>query len=295
MKTLNKILIYISIICVLIYLCSIEQISLPNIISYGNLINSFIFLILGFLLQAKVWQNLLIVKAKCKSCDFKFALISEYLSIFSKYIPGKIWTIVGPSLYVSTNKNIELKLVTYVATFFQVLIIWTGIVISSTGLKDYLNIYEYSIVISGAILLSAFFLYEKLFIILSYVLNKVVKLELEFIPIRNYFISIVYLFFQWIAWGFGFFLLIDSFYDIQFSFNIFMIFPLAATLGLLAIITPGGLGVREGVIVFLLMKNGILFEEATAISILSRLWFLVGEIFIFLTVSYLKNNLGKRK
>ena len=59
-------------------------------------------------------------------------------------------------------------------------------------------------------------------------------------------------------------------------------FPLAATLGIMAVIAPGGLGAREGVLVGYLMLAGVPLAEATTISLASRLWFLVGEAFIFI-------------
>jgi uncharacterized membrane protein YbhN (UPF0104 family) len=58
-------------------------------------------------------------------------------------------------------------------------------------------------------------------------------------------------------------------------------FPLAASLGVLALVAPGGLGVREGVIVAYLGLAGIPAMEATTISIASRLWFLGGELIFF--------------
>lgn len=53
-------------------------------------------------------------------------------------------------------------------------------------------------------------------------------------------------------------------------------------LGLLAIIIPGGFGVREGIMVFYLVLLGIPLEIAGGIAVLARLWFIIGEIFIFL-------------
>ena len=59
-------------------------------------------------------------------------------------------------------------------------------------------------------------------------------------------------------------------------------FPLACTLGIMTVITPGGLGTREGVIFGYLTFVGMPTAEATAIAISSRLWFLGGEVFIFI-------------
>jgi len=295
MKLISKILIYFSLIFVGIYLYNHQNIEIPNIKSLPFFVLSIIFLVFGFLLQAKVWQSLLIMKAKCKNCDFRFAFISEYLSIFNKYIPGKIWTIIGPSAYVSNNTAIPLRQTTYIATFFQILIIWSGIVISFVGLKPFLNFYEYGLLIFFTIVITIAIFNKQLFGYLSILLKKILKLDLEYFAPKYYVSSILYLFLQWIVWGIGFIFLIKAFYTIHFAFDLLIIFPVAGTLGLLAVIAPGGLGVREGVIIVLLMQYGLKVEEATIISILSRIWFLIGEICIFMTVLYLKkDNFGEK-
>ncbi len=58
--------------------------------------------------------------------------------------------------------------------------------------------------------------------------------------------------------------------------------------GVLAIILPGGLGVREGIIVAYLTLAGLDVETATTISFMNRLWFISGEVFIFLLSSILR-------
>ncbi len=60
-----------------------------------------------------------------------------------------------------------------------------------------------------------------------------------------------------------------------------LVFPLSGTLGILAGFAPGGIGVREGLMVSCLVLAGFEITEAATISIASRLWFLIGESFIF--------------
>ena len=59
-------------------------------------------------------------------------------------------------------------------------------------------------------------------------------------------------------------------------------FPLAATIGVLAIIAPGGIGAREGILTGYFVLTGIPLETAVTISIASRLWFLIGESLFFI-------------
>ena len=65
-------------------------------------------------------------------------------------------------------------------------------------------------------------------------------------------------------------------------------FPLAMNIGLLAIVLPGGLGVREGVMTGLLAMSGIPIGDAASIALLARLWFTLGEGFIFLVAVVLR-------
>jgi uncharacterized membrane protein YbhN (UPF0104 family) len=58
-------------------------------------------------------------------------------------------------------------------------------------------------------------------------------------------------------------------------------FPLAATLGIIAVIAPGGLGAREGVLVAYLVLAGQSVADATTVAVAARLWFLAGELALF--------------
>ena len=65
-------------------------------------------------------------------------------------------------------------------------------------------------------------------------------------------------------------------------------FPLSIVLGLISIIFPGGIGVREGAISLFLISNGISADVAVTISILARIWFLAGEFFAFFLALYFR-------
>ena len=85
--------------------------------------------------------------------------------------------------------------------------------------------------------------------------------------------------FSWVVNGIGFYLLIKSFYATPLS----LILPLTGAfavswiIGFLSLITPSGLGIREGILTFLL---GFYFPLPIAIiiSLVSRLWIILGEL-----------------
>jgi uncharacterized membrane protein YbhN (UPF0104 family) len=53
-------------------------------------------------------------------------------------------------------------------------------------------------------------------------------------------------------------------------------------MGVVVVISPGGLGIREGVLIFFLKIIGFTPDLAVTISITSRLWFVIGEGYIFI-------------
>ncbi|MEX0778950.1 MAG: hypothetical protein WD037_04400 [Balneolales bacterium] len=94
-------------------------------------------------------------------------------------------------------------------------------------------------------------------------------------------------------WSAGFYFLILSLTDTPVSPSAGLSYALATNIGIMAIFAPGGLGVREAIIVGYLTFTGVSFAEATTISLASRLWFLVGEAFLFVA-GLISNEYRKR-
>ena len=79
----------------------------------------------------------------------------------------------------------------------------------------------------------------------------------------------------------AFYLFVMAFH-FEFSIAVIFSWPLSISLGVLSLITPGGIGVREGIMTGFMVLTGMPLEEATTIAVISRLWFITGEVFIFL-------------
>ena len=77
-------------------------------------------------------------------------------------------------------------------------------------------------------------------------------------------------------------MLVTSLIAVGVPWSVGLGFPLAVNLGIIVLFTPGGLGTREAVIVAYLSLMSIPIIEATNIAVVSRLWFLFGELFIFI-------------
>lgn len=92
---------------------------------------------------------------------------------------------------------------------------------------------------------------------------------------------------QWCVWGLAFAILVQAITGADLSMAVGLSFPLAVTLGILTIVAPGGLGVREGLLGIYLVQLGLSPVDAIMVAVTSRLWFLVGEALTFLLASIL--------
>ena len=106
-------------------------------------------------------------------------------------------------------------------------------------------------------------------------------------------IKVVLLFIcNWLIVGTGFYILVVSLYpSVGFSQWLYVggIYGLSAIIGILAIFTVSGLGVREGILIaglILIMPK----EYAVIISIVSRLWATVAELILIL-VAFIANKI----
>jgi uncharacterized membrane protein YbhN (UPF0104 family) len=85
----------------------------------------------------------------------------------------------------------------------------------------------------------------------------------------------------WLCWSAGFYLLIVALHTGDLSPMSGLAFPLATALGILALPLPGGIGLREGVLAGVLVAAGLAGSHATTYAVVARLWFLLGEAFMF--------------
>jgi hypothetical protein len=86
----------------------------------------------------------------------------------------------------------------------------------------------------------------------------------------------------WLWQGIGFFLLIRSFYEIEIAQWPFFwgIYTLAWMVGFLSLLTPGGLGVREGIMTFFLSLY-MPVSMAIIVALLARVWNTIAELAFF--------------
>lgn len=278
-----RILIYLSFIFLIIYLAKFDFLSFKAVsFNYAPLIFSLFFLWCGFILSTLSWHYALGVH------DIKIpkrlAIVSHGLSIFAKYIPGKIWVILGRASFIANKKNLKTSELSFISLKEQLIYILLGLIISFIPTLVYFN-QDYWIWIIFATIagLAAILFIKKLHDWFEWILSKIFKKEFN-LPYLSFKLSLKLGFrisFYWIFWTVGFYFFMQSFSSEILPLHAF-VFPLAVSYGVLAIFLPGGIGVREGIITAYLVATGIEMETAITISALSRLWFISGEVFLFL-------------
>ncbi|MBN2468655.1 MAG: flippase-like domain-containing protein [Deltaproteobacteria bacterium] len=261
------------------------------------LTSSLLLLFLGFWLNAYCWY--LTCMQLAGKVSLSEAVVSHGLSIFGKYIPGKVWGILGRAGYVSRT-GVSLSSATQASFYAQVMSIWAGLVLGFVGLVaigiggHYVWIIGILMVVCTAFLFSPpqnSRLVKRLIFRGPYGgVESVFRLDSQ----RVIPLAFVFLLF-WLCWTTGFLLFVQSLFPgMSFKWYLSLAFPFAATVGILAFIFPGGLGIREGLLVFFLVNCGMPAENAAVTSILSRIWFSAGEVFIFLTALFLRINASKK-
>lgn len=278
-----RIILYLSILFLIFYLVRFDYFKLANLkINYVYLSFSCLLLWAGFLFSALSWGYSL--KVHGKKTEKKHALISHGLSVFAKYIPGKIWVILGRASYIANKKNYQVSELSFISLKEQLIYILLGLIISIFPTLIYYNqdYWVWFVLLTICILTATLFispvhdLFEKILSLLSGKNILLPKLSLK-LSLKLGLRILIY----WGFWIVGFYLFILSITP-EIKLHHAFVFPLAVCYGVLAVILPGGIGVREGIITAYLTATGIETQLAITISIMSRLWFISGEIFIFL-------------
>ena len=257
---------------------------------FASLIFSFILLIFVFTLKSFLWHRVL-HRFQVK-ISFKVAFSSQFKSIMMKYIPGKIWVIIGRASIIS-QEGYSFAYCSFISSFMQIITVISGLLVGLFG-----TLYFEFLFLPSKISYMLLILLIILFLIFSREII-IPGMNVRFIPkfIRQYtgfkippvadilILSIIH----WILMGYAFLLFFQS---IVFNIGWYPIFlqPLANNIGILSAFTPGGLGVREGIMISYLSLEEFSIPEATTISITARFWFCIGELFVFIIGLLIRKN-----
>jgi uncharacterized membrane protein YbhN (UPF0104 family) len=256
------------------------------------LLSTFIF---AFSYFVQIWAWYLITLKLGIALSFSETLKSWFYSQLGKNLPGKVWLLLG-RFYFYESKGKSKKAIS-VALFIE-----TATVLISAGLLCLVGLFVLKEVRSfyfggklGWLVLLFFFACASLH---PWILQKITNWILKLFKKDPLSLSVAYADILWILWisflswvlgGIGFFFFVASVFSVSLSHILFLAAALAiaSILGLGAVFAPSGLGVREGVLVYLLsyvMPGSV----AVIVSVLTRIWttlieagLIVGIYFLF--------------
>lgn len=280
MKKLFNLLIIISFLFIAIYLWK-QDVIIPVLPHTQWIAPSLVMLFLGFYVSTLSWGIALRVHGR--PISHRDAVVSHGQAVFAKYIPGKVWVILGRASYVSGNKA-DLKNNSFISLKEQLIYTWVGFLVSAIPTILFYGIQWITLLIVLIILLLTLFLFvPSVHHFTLRMFKKITRRDLE-LPVINFQRSLPVILSTgliWVAWTLSFYFFMRIFSNDIDAVMAFA-FPLSVCFGLIAIILPGGLGLREGIIIGYLTLAGMDIETATTISFLNRFAFIAGEVFIFL-------------
>ncbi len=282
-KHLSKIIIYASLIFLLVGLYYADYLIKPTVYSYPYLFYSVIFLWAGFLFYSICWGKVL--GSELRDIRNRTIMASAGLSIFGKYIPGRLWVLLGRSAYVEKHSDHNLGKLSLLSFKEQIISIWVGFFLGLIGYNLAGN-FSFGGITGMLIWLGATpFIFSSLLPnIVNKIMAKVMNREVNITPLDWHMIRRVvpYSILNWGIWAAGFYFLVQALVPQDVPYLTGLCFPLAANIGILAFFAPGGIGIRETMIIIYLNQLGLSMAEATTIALASRLWFLFGEAFLFI-------------
>jgi uncharacterized membrane protein YbhN (UPF0104 family) len=259
------------------------------------LILSFALQILALFWLVKIWERML--RHTGSSVSYFKLFKVWFITNLGKYLPGKVWQFLG-MIYMLEKEGVPKKNSFSTGVLAQAFSVISGLFISVLFLGA--DIYSHFFSPNRGLMLAGVILGLAILVLLCYpkVLEKIVNLGLRILKKEKISLDIsgkdviIYLLsysLSWLLFGLAFLIFVKAM--AQASFNMYPTltgaFAFSLNIGFLALFAPGGIGVREGVLVFLL-SSFFSLPVSTLISLLSRLWITVGELLCFLIAVPLK-------
>jgi len=262
---------------------------------YYLLTIAFALQILTFLWLLKIFKWIL--KKTGSSVSNRRLFKAWFISSLGKYLPGKVWQFLG-MIFLLEKEGVPKKNTFSSMVLGQTLSVISGLFISVLFLGA--NLYSQFFSANPGLMAGFVALSLAILVLLCYpkVLEKVVNLGLGIlkkekitldISVKEVIIYLLYYSLSWLLFGLAFWIFVKAMAQASFNMytNLTGAFAFSLNIGFLALFAPGGIGVREGILV-LLLEAYFPAPVAILISILSRLWISLAEFLCFLIALLLK-------
>ena len=264
-------------------------ISSVKTINIWLLLISILGFIIYFILRSILWQKII----KLKNIDISFKETAYYFgfSELKRYIPGNIWAFASRTYHFS-ERGLDKRNVLRAILIEAELIIISSLALSIPAVELLFknNLITYFFYFLFFLTLLIFIFNAKIFSLFlrNKILTKMSFLFSGFSPLSNLELFATS-FAAFLVFGIATYFAMVSIIEINIFYVVqyVSIFVFSLLVGYLSLITPMGLGVREGVISYGLSKF-ILFPLAGIVAIFSRILFVVSEI-LFLAFIFIWN------
>ncbi|MBI5804908.1 flippase-like domain-containing protein [candidate division TA06 bacterium] len=252
--------------------------------NYFWLVFSYLGLFASFACSIKAWEIILEGLGSKMSFTRSWWVITA--SFLAKYIPGHVWA-VGGRMILCKAEGISEK-ISGTAMIIEMMGLLLGSLLAGIAgipflLTQGVPSWVWLMTVPAGVLLILLFS-PLLFSLLRWSAKIILKREVALAASPARFGAAVLLYFiSALIQGAAFFCLIRAIYPIGLKFlpGAIGLYNGAWAVGFLSLITPGGLGVREGAMAFLL-EYFIPVPLAIIISILARLWITLFEVLVAL-------------
>ena len=211
------------------------------------------------------------------------AVVAYLYSILGKYIPGKVFMLAA-RIPPYERAGVKISKVTICFLLENVCTLLGAAFLFLVSLFFFPNevLSDYKFITVGLVVAFFICIHPKIINWGLGIVGKLTKKDLNIPMTYPQMLKVVVLFIlNWLIVGTGFYMLVVSLYPVPMNelFYVAGVYGLSAIIGILAIFTPSGLGVREGIIALglaLVMPS----EYVVIISIISRLWATVAELIL---------------
>jgi glycosyltransferase 2 family protein len=276
-----KTFIAASLIGLAVTLYQADYLRVPAIVSTHDIAISIGLLFASFVAAAASWWRML--RASGIDAEFTDCLAGQGLSLWGKYLPGKIWLVVGRAAYASQKSRDPLSVTGVISLSTQLIDIWAGLTLGALGLCAIRGWDRWGLAACIAWALLTLLVFSPITPYIAEALGSCIgkKIEIPRVRLKETAFALPWFLASWGLTAVAFYFLVRGLVHGPVSLSVGLGMPLAQALGITAIFLPGGIGVREGVLISYLVVVGMTLPDSTTVAITARLWFLLGEVLFF--------------
>jgi len=247
-----------------------------------------IYILIGEMLIVLMWREFM-KELYNKKLSFFQSFILVFLPNAARYIPGKIWFVFGIT-YFAKRWGIDAVSALVVSLISQIMVLLTAVVVGVIYI-GFSGVYKFSywsiifLILIVALLLRPAILHSIFEFVLK-IFKRTREIDIKQLPqisLKVLLKTLVLGILLWIFIGIGVTISgMGLIKGIKWD-DIFVItgtFSISYFIGYASIITPAGLGVREGMFI-LLLPDYLSETQKLVFSVSSRIWMTIAEILIF--------------